>query len=88
MGIWKRYELKPCKPRSGKNGYRGLDSLERTDFILSIPIGINSYPAIIVLSPGLEYWTMLMEVQSLQTLGWKIEENRLLERSRDVKTFH
>jgi len=29
-----------------------------------------------------------MEVQSLQALGWKIEENRLLYIRRDVKTFN
>ena len=44
--------------------------------------------AVAVLNPVLGYLAMLMEVQSLQTPGWKIEENRLLERSRDVKTFN
>jgi len=33
----------------------GSDSLEDTDIRLSIPIGIKSYPALTVLSPGSVY---------------------------------
>jgi hypothetical protein len=49
---------------------------------------VRSNEAVAVPSTVSVYGTILMEVQSLQTLGWKIEENRLLERSQDVKTFN
>jgi hypothetical protein len=49
---------------------------------------VMSNEAVAVQSPGSEDGIILMEVQSLQTLGWKIEENRLLYIRRDVKTFN
>jgi len=49
---------------------------------------VISNEAVTVPSLWSVYETILMEVQSWQTLGWKIEENRLLERSQDVKTFN
>jgi hypothetical protein len=49
---------------------------------------VMSNEAVTVPSLWSVYETILMEVQSLQTLGWKIEENRLLYIRRDVKTFN
>jgi hypothetical protein len=43
-----------------------------TNFRESIPIGIKSYPALALLSPGSVYDGMLTEPRHLQALDWEI----------------
>jgi hypothetical protein len=47
--------LSQFQAQGWENGYPKLDSLGGTDFLESVPIDINSYPAITVLSPGSGY---------------------------------
>jgi len=47
----------------------GSDSLAGPDSLLSFPIGINSYPAQALLSPGSEYGSILMRLQQFQAQG-------------------
>jgi hypothetical protein len=59
--------------------YKGTDSLKSTH-------SLDRFAPPPTLGSGDEI--ILMEVQSLQTLNWKIEENRVLYIRRNVKTFN
>jgi hypothetical protein len=69
-------------------GMASSNPLGGSNFRESHLINIKSYPAIALLSPEPGYGSILIKVQSLQTIGWKIEENRLLYIRRDVQTFN
>jgi hypothetical protein len=88
-GLW--LAIQNCAQEPIHKNFPGVDHAQETgtDFIQSDScLDYLSRLAIALLNPGSVYETILMEVQSLQALGWKIEENRLLYIRRDVKTFN